>query len=74
MSNEILFEKVKSIGVLAEYPTGWTKELNLISWNDGTPKYDIRDWDADHTHMSRGVTLHLEEAKKLFELLAGEMK
>ena len=20
------------------------KELNLVSWNDGAPKYDIREW------------------------------
>jgi hypothetical protein len=28
-----------------------------------------RDWDPNHEHMSRGVTLHKDEAKKLFELL-----
>jgi hypothetical protein len=23
----------------------WTKELNLVSWNERDPKYDIRDVD-----------------------------
>ena len=42
---EIKFEIVKRIGVLSEGNNGWKKELNLVSWNDRAPKYDIRDWD-----------------------------
>ena len=45
---EIKFEIVKNIGVLSESSKGWTKELNLISWNGREPKYDIRDWDPEH--------------------------
>ena len=41
---ELKYEIVKECGVLSQSPTGWTKELNLISWNDRAPKYDIRDW------------------------------
>lgn len=44
----IKFEIVENIAVLAESPSGWTKEVNLISWNDREPKYDIRDWSPDH--------------------------
>ena len=44
-SSEIKFEIKKSFGVLAESAKGWKKELNLISWNEKDPKYDIRDWD-----------------------------
>ena len=72
-SAEVVFENKRHIGVLAEYKTGWKKELNLISWNDGAPKYDIRDWDSDHNHMSRGVTLHKDEAKLLKDLLCKEI-
>ncbi|MEE3482374.1 MAG: PC4/YdbC family ssDNA-binding protein [Lachnospiraceae bacterium] len=43
---------------------GWTKERNLVSWNGGAPKYDIRDWSEDHTKMGKGVTLTAEQAKK----------
>ena len=42
---EIKFEIKETVGVISESSKGWTKELNLISWNDKEPKYDIRDWD-----------------------------
>ncbi|TXW59730.1 hypothetical protein D4M64_11785 [Enterococcus gallinarum] len=44
-------------------------ELNLISWNDREPKYDIRDWAPEHEKMGNGVTLSVEELKKLREIL-----
>lgn len=66
---DIEFKVVDKIGVIANYPTGWNKELNIISWNGGNPKFDIRDWDQEHEHMSRGVTLHEKEAVRLMELL-----
>lgn len=66
---EITFEITEQIGVLTSYPTGWKKELNLVKWNGANPKYDIRDWDPEHAHMSRGVTLHEKEMRLIFELL-----
>ena len=51
-NNDISFEVVEKIGVLATYQSGWKKELNLVSWNGTTPKYDIRDWNPSHEHMS----------------------
>nr|MBP9966472.1 hypothetical protein [Proteocatella sp.] len=47
----------------------WTKEINLISWNDREPKYDIREWAPDHEKMGKGVTLSIEEVKSLKALL-----
>ncbi len=70
--NEIVYDVKRHIGVVAIYPTGWQKELNLIAWNNSAPKYDIRDWDAEHKHMSRGITLHKEEMKALGEMLRSE--
>ena len=67
--NEIKFEILKTIGVLSTSASGWSKELNLISWNDREPKYDLRDWSADHTKMGKGVTLSAEELSALRELL-----
>ncbi len=66
---EVRFEIVEHIGILSTYSTGWNKELNLVSWNGGQPKYDIRDWDLDHEHMSRGVTLHEKEMRQVFDLM-----
>ena len=42
-SNEISFEIVKRIGIIERRPSGWNKEVNLVSWNGGPAKYDIRE-------------------------------
>ena len=44
---DIKYEIVKKVGVLSKAASGWSKELNLISWNDREAKYDIRDWSAE---------------------------
>jgi hypothetical protein len=67
--SEIKYEIVKKIGVLSKSTSGWSKELNLISWNDREPKYDIRDWSADGEKMGKGVTFSREELLALKELL-----
>jgi len=66
---DIKFEIKESIGVLAESAKGWTKELNLVSWNDKEPKFDLREWDPSHEKMGKGMTLTREEIIKLKELL-----
>ena len=67
--SDIKFEIVKQIGVLSKSSSGWAKELNLISWNDREPKYDLRDWSADRAKMGKGITLSREELLVLKELL-----
>jgi hypothetical protein len=69
--SEIKFEIVKKVGVLSKSTSGWAKEVNLISWNDREPKYDIRDWAPDGVKMGKGVTLSKEELLALKELLSG---
>jgi hypothetical protein len=66
---DIKFEIIKKIGVLSQSSRGWSKELNLVSWNDREPKYDIRDWAPDGQTMGKGVTLTKEEMAALRELL-----
>ena len=68
---DIKYEITQEIGVLSEGSKDWTKELNLISWNDRPAKYDIREWAPSHLTMGKGVTLSIEEAKILKELLNG---
>lgn len=58
-------------GIISEGAKGWKKELNLISWNDREPKFDLRDWDAEHEKMGKGVTLTKEELIQLREILNG---
>ena len=67
---ELKYEVIDEIGVLGENAKGWTKELNLISWNEAAPKYDIREWSPDGTRMGKGVTLTKEEAKALKRILS----
>jgi len=45
--SEIKFEIIKKIGELSKSDSGWAKQLNLISWNEREPKYDIREWSPD---------------------------
>ena len=65
---ELKYEIVKNFGVLSETSAGWTKELNLISWNDRPPKYDIREWAPNHEKMGKGVTLTGDEVILLRDL------
>ena len=66
---DIKYEITKHIGVLSESAKGWKKELNLVSWNDREPKYDIRDWAPEHEKMGKGVTLSEDEISVLKRLL-----
>ena len=66
------YKIVEEIGVLSENAKGWRKELNKKSWNGAEPKYDIREWNPDHTRMGKGVTLSAEEFENLRKLINGE--
>ena len=66
---EVKKEIIEAVGVISSTGNGWRTELNLISWNDGPTKYDIRSWNEDHTKCSRGATLTPEELFKLKDLL-----
>lgn len=72
--NQINYEIKEHIGIISENKNGWKKELNLVSWNDNDPKYDIRDWNPTHDKMSRGITLTEEEAYELSIILSGEFE
>ncbi|BDR56081.1 YdbC family protein [Xylocopilactobacillus apis] len=66
---EIKFQIIKNLKVLSKNEkNGWTKEINLISWNDAEPKFDIRSWDPEHHKMGRGVTLSKEELQELLSI------
>lgn len=69
---ELKYEITKTLGVLSENARGWTKELNMVSWNEREPKYDLREWNPDHTRMGKGITLTEEEVEALRAILNGE--
>lgn len=68
MSHNIEYQIVEHIANLSE-GGGWKLELNLISWNNAEPKYDIRSWNEDKTKMSKGITLDSSEMKLLKKAL-----
>ena len=70
-SNEVKFEIVERIGALdAPNDNGWTRELNVVAWNGGAPKLDIREWAPDHQRMSRGITMSEKQGMRFARLLA----
>lgn len=66
---DIKFDITKEFGALSENAKGWKKELNLVSWNEREPKYDIRDWSAGHEKMGKGITLTADEVRNLRDIL-----
>lgn len=67
--SEVTFEIIEEIGIISTQDTGWTKEINLVSWNGGAAKYDIREWDPSHGRMSRGITLKEDEMRRILDLM-----
>ena len=61
----------EEIAVLSE-KNGFTKEINMISYNGAKPKIDIRNWSVDdegNKRMGKGITLSNEEAMVLRDTL-----
>ena len=70
--NDITFEIMEHIGVIDEISNRdekWTKEVNVVAWNGGKPKIDVRDWNSSHDRMSRGITLTEDQAMKMTKAL-----
>lgn len=70
MPREFKFDIKENLCVLAEGSKGWRKELNVVSWNEGEPKFDLRDWSPEHDKMGKGITLTSAELKVLKAYLA----
>lgn len=70
----ITCEIVKPIAVLSESERGFTKEINLISWNGADPKYDIRNWHPGREKSGKGITLSRSELQNLVKALEIEFE
>jgi hypothetical protein len=66
---EITCNVIKSIAVLSENARGYTKEINLVSWNGNAAKLDIREWHPDHERCGKGITLSEDEGRSLLAAL-----
>ncbi len=75
MSKEFMYKIIREIGVLSIKETKnmtVTKELNLISYDNKEPVYDIRNWrklDTGEKLMMKGITLNEDELKTLKQLI-----
>lgn len=63
------FKIIREIAVLSTNKRGWNRELNVVSWNNGKPKWEIRDWAPDHERAGKGIGLSPEEVSVLREVL-----
>lgn len=63
------FEIIRHLGVYGHSAEGWTREANIVEWNGGNAKFDLREWDPEHTRMSRGITLQKQEMFNLMQIL-----
>jgi len=68
-NGDVTFEVVKELGVLSEGKNSWSKQTNIVKWNGGEPKLDIRDWNEDRSRMGKGVTLSYDESQLLKDIL-----
>ena len=66
---EFDFKIFKTFGAISDNNNGWVKEVNLVSWNDREPVYEIRTWGENHEKLGNGITLRDSELKKLKDLL-----
>lgn len=69
---DIEHEIVTEIAVLSESDSGYTKEINLVSWNGAKPKYDIRSWSPSREKCGKGIVLTEDEAKELLLALKSQ--
>ena len=66
MADKITYNITDHLAVLSiNEKSGWAVEANIVSWNNGPEKLDIRAWNPDHNKMAKGITLTEEEAKRL---------
>ena len=66
MMKNIDMKITEKIAVLSASGSGYTKEINLVSWNGAEPKYDIRSWSPGREKCGEGIALTRAEAKNLF--------
>ena len=73
-NNNFKFEIVKEIAALSTNGAGWSKELNLVSWNGRAPVYYLRAWDPEHKRMGKGIALTESELRELAAVIEDEFK
>ena len=65
MADEFSFQITEQLKVISTSKSGWTLELNKVSWGGRPAKYELRSWAPDHQKMGKGITLTDEELEAL---------
>ena len=65
IADEFSFQITEQLKVISTSKSGWTLELNKVSWGGRPAKYDLRSWAPDHQKMGKGITLTDEELEAL---------
>ena len=60
---------VEQLAVLSTTKGGFTKEVNIVSWNEANPKLDIRIWLPNHQRAFSGLTFTEDEGYQLYQAL-----
>ena len=47
----------------------WKGEVNMVAWYGSEPKVDVRSWNGEHSRCSKGITMTIEDARLLGEIL-----
>ena len=58
------------LGTLRENEKGWSREVNVVSWEGAASRLDIRDWSKNKDRSSKGVTFTRAEVERLRDMLA----
>jgi len=67
--SDFKYEIIERIGIISTTGSGWTREMNIVSFNEREAKFDLRDWAPDRASMSKGFSFTKEELLKLKELI-----
>ena len=65
MEKNITCKIIRTLAVLREN-NGYTKELRIVSWNDGAPKLDLREWTPEG-RCCKDVTRTDDEGRALLQ-------
>ena len=61
--------EIKERLVVLSNKNGYTKEFNIVSFNNGEPMYDIRKWNTNEDRMMKAISLNKEELLALRDKL-----
>ena len=61
------FKVLKNVAVI-DTKGSWNLELNWVQVDENEPKLDVRSWNTDHTKMSKGICLTLEQFNSLKDI------